>query len=282
VLDEGMVPRLGDPAMPERAPVQERRLEVGERLLLLSDGILGRPTVDGGTLGVDGVHQAALKAHIDDRARDPSRDRGRRARIGRRRARRRRDAGGLRARRILEVRGALIGPHRISGVWETSEHELRAALAGAPVGVGLWDAELRYRWVNDTLAEINGVPAEAHVGRTLGEVLPEMPREVIETYRRVLETGSRSTARWSRARRPRRPGRLRSWAVSVFPIPGRDGEPGGIASIIEDVTALEDARAEASSLEAELALERLLLAEVVERVPLGSDAAVWGRELRYR
>lgn len=63
LLEEGMVPRLGDPAMPERAPVQERRLEVGQRLLLLSDGILGRPTHDGGTLGVDGVHRAACKAH---------------------------------------------------------------------------------------------------------------------------------------------------------------------------------------------------------------------------
>ncbi len=63
LLEEGLVPRLGDPAMPERATVQERRLEVGQRLLLLSDGILGRPTTDGGTLGVEGVHQAALKAH---------------------------------------------------------------------------------------------------------------------------------------------------------------------------------------------------------------------------
>ncbi|CAA9475045.1 MAG: Serine phosphatase RsbU, regulator of sigma subunit [uncultured Solirubrobacteraceae bacterium] len=63
LLEEGLVPRLGDPAMPRRATVQARRLEVGQRLLLLSDGILGRPTTDGGTLGVHGVHRAALKAH---------------------------------------------------------------------------------------------------------------------------------------------------------------------------------------------------------------------------
>ena len=42
--------------------MQQRRIEPGERLLLLSDGILGRPTRDGGTLGVRGVHEAALKA----------------------------------------------------------------------------------------------------------------------------------------------------------------------------------------------------------------------------
>ncbi len=63
LLDQELVPRLGDPAMPQRAAVQQRRLVVDQRLLLLSDGIMERPTHDGGTLGVDGVHQAALKAH---------------------------------------------------------------------------------------------------------------------------------------------------------------------------------------------------------------------------
>ena len=62
ILDGGLLPRLGDPDMPERADEQQRRIEPGERLLLLSDGILGRATRDGGTLGVRGVHQAALKA----------------------------------------------------------------------------------------------------------------------------------------------------------------------------------------------------------------------------
>jgi serine phosphatase RsbU (regulator of sigma subunit) len=63
ILDAGLAPRLGAPDMPERVAVQERRLEVGERLLMLSDGILGRPTIDGGTLGTAGVHAAAIKAH---------------------------------------------------------------------------------------------------------------------------------------------------------------------------------------------------------------------------
>jgi serine phosphatase RsbU (regulator of sigma subunit) len=63
LLEDGAVPRLGDPAMPAQAPVGERRLQAGERLLLLSDGILGRPLMGGGRLGTAGVHAAALKAH---------------------------------------------------------------------------------------------------------------------------------------------------------------------------------------------------------------------------
>lgn len=62
LLGDRGTPRLGDPAMPERPVVNERRLAVGERVLLLSDGILGRRTADGGTLGLEGVHRAATKA----------------------------------------------------------------------------------------------------------------------------------------------------------------------------------------------------------------------------
>lgn len=62
VLWEGAVPRLGDPSMPRDIEVQHRHLNPGERMLLLSDGVLGRRTVDGGHLGIEGVHAAALKA----------------------------------------------------------------------------------------------------------------------------------------------------------------------------------------------------------------------------
>jgi serine phosphatase RsbU (regulator of sigma subunit) len=62
VLGDGVLPALGADDMPAAKPVQERRLATGERLLLLSDGILDRPTVDGGSLGLDGIHEAVLKA----------------------------------------------------------------------------------------------------------------------------------------------------------------------------------------------------------------------------
>ena len=61
-LLEAGLPRLGDPDMPDELEVHERRLHPGERLLLLSDGLLGRKTRDGGTLGTAGVHAAAVKA----------------------------------------------------------------------------------------------------------------------------------------------------------------------------------------------------------------------------
>jgi serine phosphatase RsbU (regulator of sigma subunit) len=61
-LDTGILPRLGDAGMPADPRPQQRRIDAGQRLLLLSDGVLGRPTRDGGRLGLDGIRAAVAKA----------------------------------------------------------------------------------------------------------------------------------------------------------------------------------------------------------------------------
>jgi len=68
VLGAQVLPPLGHPEMMNGYRPQQRRIEAGERLLMLSDGVLGRPTTDGGTLGLDGSRRAALKAPADSAA----------------------------------------------------------------------------------------------------------------------------------------------------------------------------------------------------------------------
>lgn len=68
LLDAGILPRLGHRELPDDARPQQRRIEAGQRLLLLSDGVLGRPTRDGGTLGLDGIRAAVAKAPQDSAA----------------------------------------------------------------------------------------------------------------------------------------------------------------------------------------------------------------------
>jgi serine phosphatase RsbU (regulator of sigma subunit) len=58
------LPRLGQRGLPTSPSVQRRRLADGERLLLLSDAVIDRPKVDGGTLGLEGVRAAVRKAPI--------------------------------------------------------------------------------------------------------------------------------------------------------------------------------------------------------------------------
>ncbi|MYS83366.1 SpoIIE family protein phosphatase [Embleya scabrispora] len=60
----------------------------------------------------------------------------------------------------------------------------------SPIGVGIFDADLRYVAVNDALAAINRMPVEEHIGRRLEEVRPGMDTERVRTIQqRVLETG---------------------------------------------------------------------------------------------
>jgi serine phosphatase RsbU (regulator of sigma subunit) len=62
VLDEFSLPALGHRRFPDQIVVQTCRLAPGDRLLLLSDGVLERPTGSGGGLGLEGVSTAMGKA----------------------------------------------------------------------------------------------------------------------------------------------------------------------------------------------------------------------------
>ena len=67
--------------------------------------------------------------------------------------------------------------------------ELESLLAAAPVGIAFFDRALRFQRINDALATMNGHPTEAHVGRTPGEVIPEMAPVLVPLLRQVLSTG---------------------------------------------------------------------------------------------
>jgi serine phosphatase RsbU (regulator of sigma subunit) len=65
---QGVLPLLGRRNLPLEPEVHERRLADGERLILLSDAVIDRPTVDGETLGLEGVREAVLKAPVTSAA----------------------------------------------------------------------------------------------------------------------------------------------------------------------------------------------------------------------
>src|SRR5882757_3642457 len=65
---------------------------------------------------------------------------------------------------------------------------LGSLMQDAPVGFVLLDPECRYRMVNQFLANVNGLPAEDHVGRTLEEVVPALAKQAREVFREVAET----------------------------------------------------------------------------------------------
>jgi EAL domain-containing protein (putative c-di-GMP-specific phosphodiesterase class I) len=66
--------------------------------------------------------------------------------------------------------------------------QLQAIYDGAPVGLCFLDKSLRYISLNQRLADMNGAPVAAHVGRTVSEMIPKV-FPAIEPYLRRALTG---------------------------------------------------------------------------------------------
>ncbi|HYD54065.1 MAG TPA: PAS domain-containing protein, partial [Gemmatimonadaceae bacterium] len=139
-----------------------------------------------------------------------------------------------------------------------------------PLGIALYDAQLRYQRINERLAAINGRPVEAHIGRTLREVLPELDPAIERQLRQVLETGEAFRLEVA-SEAPAMPGVARDWAVSYFPVRDHAGGLVGVGTIVEDIT--ERRRAEAALREREAQL-----AQAQEIARLGS----WDWDLHHR
>ena len=65
--------------------------------------------------------------------------------------------------------------------------ELDALFRDSPLGIAFLDLELRFVRVNDALAQMNQVPADEHLGRSVGEVTGHY--DIERDLRRVVETG---------------------------------------------------------------------------------------------
>ena len=64
---------------------------------------------------------------------------------------------------------------------------LETLARSAPVGIAFVDRDLRFVRVNDAMAEISGLPAAEHVGRSVAEVSPDTWPVVEPEYRKVLD-----------------------------------------------------------------------------------------------
>ncbi|HYL06033.1 MAG TPA: ATP-binding protein, partial [Thermoanaerobaculia bacterium] len=125
---------------------------------------------------------------------------------------------------------------------EEANRLLDTVLDQAPLGLALFDREIRFIRVNDALARIDGVPSAAHLGRTVAEVLPRLGAQLTADLRRVLETGE-PLSREIGGETPAAPGELRHWSVYAYAL-ALHGEIIGAGAVCEDVTAKKRARQE--------------------------------------
>src|SRR4051812_20992515 len=99
----------------------------------------------------------------------------------------------------------------------------------APVGLGFWDRELRYVWVNEALAAINGVSVAEHAARPVEELLPDVGPRIAPLLREVLDSGE-VLHRLIPGETPARPGVERWFSATYYPVRNEDGEVIGVGA----------------------------------------------------
>jgi PAS domain S-box-containing protein len=109
-------------------------------------------------------------------------------------------------------------------------------LRTAPIGLAFFDTRLRYVMLNDTLAAINGQPVEAHLGRRVSEVLPDLGPESERVLARVAETGEPVLDLEVTGQTLATGGERRDWLVNYFPVRDDAGAVIGIGATVMDVT----------------------------------------------
>ncbi|MFF3596027.1 SpoIIE family protein phosphatase [Kitasatospora indigofera] len=104
---------------------------------------------------------------------------------------------------------------------------VRRLLRSAPIGLAVLDTELRFRFVNEALARLNGRPVEGHLGRSVLEVLdlPD-PQAYERVLRRVVDEGE--TVEGLRAAAIRPDGVPYAVVGTLFPLRDADGAVTGV------------------------------------------------------
>ncbi|MCC7546396.1 MAG: PAS domain S-box protein [Burkholderiales bacterium] len=119
-----------------------------------------------------------------------------------------------------------------------SAHALLDAIyASAPVGLGFWDRQLRFVRVNARLAEMNGLPSEAHIGSTPMELLPGIAQleQLMAQWRRILSGELPELFMEISGETPAAPGEIRYWRERFFPV-RVSGQIVGVGGVVEEVT----------------------------------------------
>jgi PAS domain S-box-containing protein len=106
----------------------------------------------------------------------------------------------------------------------------------APVGLCFFDTQFRFRQINDWLAELNGLSVEAHLVRTVGEVLPDVAEGIESQLRQVIETGQPIVDGTVEAETPAFPGTTRIFQHSYRAIKSENGSIVGVNCTVQDIT----------------------------------------------
>ena len=119
--------------------------------------------------------------------------------------------------------------------------ELATIYDEAPVGLAVIDASYRFVRINARLAEINGIAAEDHIGRTIREVVPTLGDFGEDLVNRVIAGGRAIRNLEVEGETAAQPGKKRSFIEHWSPLKDADGKVIAVNVVVEEVTDRKDA-----------------------------------------
>jgi PAS domain S-box-containing protein len=118
---------------------------------------------------------------------------------------------------------------------------LNAFFSSSTVGFAILDENLRYRRVNEVLAQMVGMQTGDFLGRTVMEVFPNTAQRAEAVLTEVIRTGEAILGREVSGELPGKPGETRHWLVNYFPIKDERNSVFQIGIISLDVTERRNA-----------------------------------------
>ena len=138
-------------------------------------------------------------------------------------------------RDITERKKAQIESQLLTKELETEKTILDTILRTAPVGFTFLTKDLRYSHTNEALADMNGIPAAQHLGRTLYDIVPDLAPKIEETFRGVLESGE-SLSLELKGETQKHPGVTRCWQEDIYRVDNASGETLGLGVMVQEIT----------------------------------------------
>jgi PAS domain S-box-containing protein len=157
---------------------------------------------------------------------------------------------------VTEPRRAALAIAEREAVIRQQLAEIESIYNTAPIGLCVFDTELRYLRINQRLAEINGLSAEEHIGKTPRDIVPTLGDAAEAALRTILETGEPVLDVEFRAKLPSTGDQERVWIEQWVPFIDANGKVLGIHVVVEDVT--ERRRVEAELRESQELMRRAL------------------------
>lgn len=127
------------------------------------------------------------------------------------------------------------GEQEFPGV-EKASGLLAAFSHASAIGFGICDDQLRHCSINRALAVSNGIAAEAHLGRTVPDIMGQVAESVEQALRHVLVTG-KFVSKKIEGRLPAKQ-RTSYWIANYFPVKAAASKGRCLGAIAVEVTEL--------------------------------------------